>query len=340
MLLKLRNKALKKRIIISLILGIIGLSGTIVYYDEIMYCLYGAINYDVQELGDLESNYVELDMSTVKVAECYMVHIQDSYISGSKKNYYYIVSKKHRDGIRVFTIVVPENYKATFDDCQRKGLKGEKTESSRIVGKVYYTSEYIMAKMYEVLSAYGLSKQGGIKMEQGMIVIKTPDKVSQFCIICYILLLIYSIFSPLLLIIKYKIKSYNAKIKDMENDYEFSRFFSTELRIGDKYTFVLESFNEATIENRSILWVYECNSEDCEIEWVKSNALHDGIIIWDEGFEANYINISDRKQIDEILNYFIKKFPYIIVGYSKELEYLYLYDNENFKNIVFNKNSH
>lgn len=123
----------------------------------------------------------------------------------------------------------------------------------------------------------------------------------------------------------------SAEQEKLTVDYQNAWRGSRTIRIGRKYTYVLDS-REGIYLNRDIIWIYAWK-ESKRSNGVTSNNYY--FNLYRLGKEEPDIIGTTQKTYPEILEYFKNNFPHIVIGDSDEVRYLYRNDRDKFMQLRY-----
>lgn len=300
--------------------------------------------------------YVEYDLDDVMVMDCFLERKDVDAKRNTTDYYYYIlgVADKKDKIVKCMVLMTDSEkndiyykYNKYFKD-KLNGKSGKSPENFVDKGKLVPVTSVMQQKMMEYVRRYkSINYSAEVYCEPYCIIPYEPGNadVIVFGFSCF---LVFCAFAEIILIQtgfkqrkirKYLIRNCAGGIKAAEDDYQYSRFFNKSVRIGDIYTYILQREGISLIDNKKILWVYECVATGRNNKGSKPDAGYSGIEIWDNEFNCYEIFINNRNTIDSILDYITLNFPYIIVGYNNNLSNMFFNNNMEFKNLVYNKYS-
>ncbi len=332
---KIKKLLLKKHAFSIVLLLIVGCTGLFMNRNEISYYRRGAVEYRDQDLKKLTGRYVEYDLKDIKLVECFMVRTQKKLLSDEKNYYYYLAAFRENSNIHFFILMAPEEDKEILDSHVEAFHKNKTGDSYKFVGKCVKQDEYLQSKLISEVDMFDNNRYGSTYVEQCYIAQVEPPVFMIPVNLVYILCITYAIIR--LFLILFSGAGSGEQMKEMERDYEYSRFFTDKIRIGDAYMYFFQKNKNIVLNNSRIMWMYEC-STDKSGTGIKTDEYYNGIEIWDDEYNSYQIENIDKKTVDDILNYAVRTFPHILIGYSEKLDKMYIYQNEQFKDIVYNMN--
>lgn len=114
-------------------------------------------------------------------------------------------------------------------------------------------------------------------------------------------------------------------------DYQNAWRGSRTIRIGQKYTFVLDG-GAGIYSNRDIIWLYEWSETISHKGSSKDNYYFDLYLL---DHEEPEILGTTKKTYPAIMEYYRQHFPHILVGDSDEARYLYRNDRNQFLHLRY-----
>lgn len=333
---KIKVLLIKKHALSIIVLLIIGSTGLFMNRNEILYYTRGVEQYKNQDFKTLQGKYVEYDLQDIKLVECFMMRTQKRLLSKEKNYYYYLAGVKKKYDIHFFIMMIPEDDKEVFDDYVEAFSKNKTGDSYKLVAKCMEQDEYLSNKLSYETDMFEYNRYGEVCKEKYYLVKTEPPVFMIPLLIIYIICIVYALIR--LFIIKFSSVCGGEQMQHMNNDYEYSRFFTDRIRIGDAYMYFFQKNGNVVLKNSNIMWMYECSVRK-EENGIKSGHFYNGIEIWDDEFNSYQIENIKKQTIDDILNYVVNNFPFILVGYSEKLDNMYIYQNEQFKDIVYNTNN-
>lgn len=338
--------------IITLIL--IGLIGVLVFYNRMNDYLKGPQDMASDNFIYEAEKYVKYSLQDFKVIDCFLLRNDTDAKGKTTSYYYYILGKvnKTNDSVECIVAIVDADKKNIYDfynsyfKKEVKGKKQEKLENYTDIGILKSLDSNIEKKLREYLIAGGnLSDTSVISYQPYYIVSYEPTAVDLF--VCSIsgLLIVVALLELFLILIGFKqrkIRKYLERagkegIVIAEKDYLYSRFFTKSIRIGDLYTYLFLREGINLIENRKILWIYECTATGNPGRGSKPDAGYSGIEIWDDEFRCYEVFLNDKDMAKRMLDYMANTFPYIIVGYNLRLSELFFRKHQEFRSLVYDK---
>lgn len=126
---------------------------------------------------------------------------------------------------------------------------------------------------------------------------------------------------------------------EVEYDYEAARSFEKkdDIKIGRKLTYYIGGSKPHAILNRKIVWAYE-RTITHRRNGIKTGTTYEVVV---GTFEKKTIHISVSKEAValEILQYINENMPWVIIGYSDELNKMYNKNFQDFLELRYNKES-
>ncbi|MDE6254300.1 MAG: hypothetical protein K2M78_16995 [Lachnospiraceae bacterium] len=356
MFFKMKMLSLKKASVKIIILIIAGVMGILMFQKRTFDYFLGPEEMTAASFEYEEGKYVRYNLDDVIVMDCFLER-KDRNVKGNIINYYYYILGIKDAGsgsVRCIVVMTDSNKMDIYNDYNRylknriKGKLYDSPEPYTDTGTLVPISALVNRKFVEYLDEnYGVSYGERIYLEPYCIIPYKPGIIDISVCLVSGLFVISALVEFIIIcsglkqrkIKKFFLQMGRVGLMEAENDYEYSRFFSKSIRIGDIYTYLF--FNEGIkiIENKKILWVYECTATGKSDGGLKSDAGYSGIQIWDSEFNCYEIFSNDKRLINSILDYIATQFSYIIVGYNQMLSNLYFNDNSEFKNLVYNKYS-
>lgn len=349
---RMKMLSFKRTGFILIIMAIIGMS-CIYLYGNSAYNYYNEpVQVDVNDLKDQKNKYVKFDMDDVMIMNCFMEKKQESLFGKSDTFYYYVIGIKDDTGnLKCIVCVSDKAEKELFDtgldnfNKKIKGKSGSKKIHAKKSGILLKMDSFLVIKLREYLATAKINMTDKVYYEPYYISEYKPD-ISDVVIFGFaVLLLLYSLIELFIIAIGGKQRKIRRKIKRelgkdavnmVERDYELSRFFNKDIRIGDIYIYLFSIEGSTIIKLTDIVWVYECEMSG-EGKGKKTFSEFSGIELWDVDFESYKIYAKDRTFIDGFLEYIVSVCSHTVVGYNEKLENMFLNENDKFKNIVFNR---
>lgn len=353
---KMKMLSLKSASVRILILIMAGVMGVLIFYEKTLDYFMGPEEMAVSSFKYEKGKYVKYDLDDIMVMDCFLER-KDQTVRGDIITYYYYIlgiKDDESNTLRCVVVMTESDKTDIYNDYNRylkNRIKGKSYETPKPYsdkGKLISMDSLVKYKFAEYMDkSYGISYKGNVYCEPYCIIPYEPGifDISVCFVSCFFILAAIAEFIIICSGLKQrKLKKYFSRtgregITAVEKDYQYSRFFSNSIRIGDKYTYLFFSESIRIIENKKIMWIYECTAATQPGRGVKSNAGYSGIEVWDREFNCYEIYSYDKKMINSILDYMVKQFPYVIVGYNQMLSNLYFNDNSQFKNLVYSKYS-
>lgn len=354
MLYNMKKLSFRKAFLRIMLLIAAGLMGIILFFDKVQDYITGPQDLTLNSFLYENNKYVEYDLDDVMVMDCFLER-KDRDAKGNTSNYYYYilgVADKNNKTVKCVVVMTDSEkndiyykYNKLFKN-KLNGKSGKSPGNYVEKGKLVAVTSVMQQKMMEYFKQYkSISYSAEVYCEPYCIIPYEPTNIDVivFGISCFLIL---CAFTEIILIEtgfkqrkirKYLIRNCKGGIRAAEDDYQYSRFFNKSIRIGDIYTYILQKEGISLIDNRKILWVYECVATGRNDKGSKPDAGYSGIEIWDNEFNCYEIFINNASITDSILDYITLHFPYIIVGYNNNLSSLFFNNNTEFKNLVYNK---
>lgn len=356
MFFKMKMLSLKKASVKIIILIIAGVMGILMFQKRTFDYFLGPEEMTAASFEYGKGKYVRYNLEDVMVMDCFLER-KDRDVKGNIISYYYYIlgiQDIDSGSVRCIVVMTDSDKMDIYNDYNRylknriKGKLSDSPEPYIDMGELVPMSSLVNRKFVEYLNEnYGVSYGGRVYFEPYCIIPYKPGIIDISVCLVSCLFIISALMEFIIIcsglkqrkIKKFLLRTGREGIIAAENDYQYSRFFSKSIRIGDTYTYLFLSEDIRIVENKKILWVYECTATGESDKGSKPNAGYSGIEIWDSEFNCYEIFSNDKRLINSILDYMVTQFSYVIVGYNRMLSNLYFNDNNEFKNLVYNKYS-
>lgn len=346
---KMKMFSLKNKGFTLMFLAIIGLIGIILYGRNAYNFYTMPVKINENNIENDVNKYVEFDFDDVMIINCFMEKRQERLFGETVVYYYYLIGiEDSKENINFLVCVSDKEEKELFDKGIKnfnKNQKGKKINAKKS-GMLLKMDSFLEKRFHQCLASTGLINSNKTNYISYYISDYTPKLSDVIIFLIAALILCYAIIDLIFIMLGGKQHKIYKKIKKelgkdakktVERDYELSRFFNPNIRVGDIYVYMFGTDCSTIINLKDIVWVYECTRDDVDSKGKKISRFS-GIEIWDTDYELYEIYTKDKIFINGFLDYIISKCAHTVVGYNMELEKVFLHDSEAFRKIVFNKN--
>lgn len=355
MLEKLKKKSIKKSIMPTIILLIIGLLFIGMEGSEVKSLLKGHQQFETlapEEINDELIVDVSLDTNFGCFAEYYEENT-DTHVRHTTDLYYVIWSGEEVDedfcylGIKIPTsdeskmdamAVATYNYE-NFETVEYSGAIKKMNDEEYECFKTYFTtSGWSEAEFEEWTVPYYISVGELVGDSAAMVYVLFGIGVG------LILIAIISFASALcgggLKTFKKELKAAGFSVASAEFDYESAKVFSEKevIRVGRKLTYLMRGRKPHAIRNDKLVWAYQ-HSVTHRVNGIKIVTTYD-VVLYEYDKKICQIAFFKEAESLEILRYIEQNMPWVVVGYSEELSNMFRKEYQNFLDIAYNKESY
>ncbi len=341
----LKKKSLKSSLVLTIILGIAGISLAACFAVGTWYVVTGYVSFVELSPNQISNQWVALELrenwgSFAEVQET----DSNTHISKTIKLYYVMMTGKDTSiDFRYMAVNVPAEYAKRMNQMANHGGGDPIFLSGRIRkmdSDVYqYFKEYMMEN--------GLSEEEFEELTLPYYIMVFPDEqMENVCTVAAFLAGVLLIVVALVRLIRAASGSYLKKLREdiscigvselsAESDWNSASEICRNVKAGRLFTYYMEGSKPRAIPNSRILWAYQ-NTTTHRTNGIKTGTTY-SVMIWVEG-RKNAVNIGmpNEAAAQAMLHRFGAQFPWIVLGYSDELRKMYHNNRAQFLQLRYN----
>lgn len=353
---ELKKKALKSSlgITIILLLGGFGLAGYMA--SDVYYVATGYADFEQLEPDEIRNQLVEYDM-TVNFG-CYLeeyVEDETSYIKRRTTDLYYIVwtGDEYAEEFCYMTVKVPASYERKMEEMADNTYNGISSEPITIRGKIRKLDSEEYDYFVESMKEAGWTEE---EIENGTLPYyidcyeeNTNADVGYIFWFCAGLLLVAW---GIIRLIKALNGSYLKKLRKdiegagyneavIESDYKAATVINDKMliKVGRLMTYFMSGSEVRAIPNQKMVWAYQ-STVTHRRNGIKTGTTYEVVIEVEGAGSAFSITVSNEEMAADMLKTINAMFPWVVVGYSNELNLLFRKERNRFLDIRYNTCEH
>lgn len=355
MLEKLKKKSVKNSIFTVTVLLVIGIVLVILEFSNVVSMLRGHIVFETLEPDEINGSLI-VDASINTNFGAYLEEYEKNTKTNITRttNLYYVIwtGDDYAEDFKYMGIKVPASEESTMEKIADATYYEEYIDPVTYSGAINKMSseEYKYFKEYfieggwteEEVEEYTLPYYISVDALVG------SSAVSAWIIMAIgIVLLIIGIWRLIYVLRGGSLKTFKKEMEEIgisehEADYEYesAKLFnkSNDFRIGKRITFFMPGSKAHMLSNDKIVWAYQKTTTH------RTNGIRTGMtydIVFKTYEKKNFeVNVPKESVGQEVLQYINETMPWVVIGYDKEIENMYLKDYHNFLQIRYNQVSH
>lgn len=355
MLERLRKKSIKRSVFGLIVLLVIGIGLMGLEFSNMVSLLRGRVQFETLEPDEINGSLivdVSLNTNFGAYMEEYEKSSSNSYIRTTDLYYVIWTGDDYVEEFKYMGIKVPASEESTMEEIAEATYYGEYIDPvtysgaiNRMTSEEYrYFKEYFIEagwteeEVEEYTLPYYISVGALVGGAAAVAYIITA--IGLAFIILAIWRFIFILRGGSLKGIRKEMAEIGISEYELEYEYENARLFHkhNDFRIGRRIIFWMPGNKARLLSNEKIVWAY-LKTTTHRTNGIKTGKTYDIVF---KNYEKKNIEINVPKESvgQEVLSYLNETMPWVITGYNKELNDMFLKDYQNFLQIRYNKVPH
>ena len=348
----LKKRSLKISLVLTIILAAIGIGLAVHFALGAWYVVTGYVPFVNLDPDEISNQWVALNLKENwgSFAD-YTETDSNTHISKTVSVYYIIATEGDDDFIidfRYMGVKVPASYENRMDQMAQHGAYNNPVFLSgrirRMGNDVYrYFKDYMM--------------DGGLTEEEFeqytlpyYIEVYSDEMLENVCTVAAFLFGVLLIALAVFRLVKAMNGGYLRKLKadiasigisefSAESDWNSAVEICKGIKVGRLFTYYMEGSKPRAIPNSKVLWTYQ-NTTTHRTYGIKTGTTY-SVMIWVDGWKnAANLSMPNEATAQEMLKRFSAQFPWVIVGYSDDLQQMYNKNRAQFMQLRYNTVEH
>ncbi len=352
---KLKKRSVKKSIFTVAVLLVIGIVLVVMEFSNVVSILRGHVAFETLEPDEINSSLI-VDASINTNFGAYL----EEYEKNTGTNYtrttslYYVIwtGDDYAEDFKYMGIKVPASEEAAMEEIAEATYYEEYIEPVVYSGAINKMSseEYKYFKEYfteagwtrEEIEEYTLPYYINVNALVGGAA-ATAWVIMAIGVILIILgtwRLIYVLRGGSLKTFKKELQEIGISDHEAEYEYESAKLFNkkNDFRIGKRITFFMTGSKPHMLSNTKVVWAYQKTTTH-RTNGIKTGITYD-IVFKTYERKSFEVNVQMESDSQEVLQYINQAMPWVVIGYDKEIESLYMSNYQNFLQIRYNQVPH
>lgn len=346
----LRKKSLKSSLVMTIIMGMIGIALTVYFAVGTWYVVTGYVSFVELEPDEISNQWVALELTENWGSFAETTETNSKTHVSKTINLYYVIltGDDYSTDYRYMAVNVPTDYRKTMNQLSTGGRNGDSIFLSgrirRMDKEIYeYFKEYMLEgglteeQFEEYTLPYYIKVYPNEQLENAGTVIAFLFGV--MLVIWAALRLVKGINGGYLKQLRNDIASIGVSETSAESDWNSSVEVCKDVKVGRLFTYYMEGSKPRAIPNAKILWSYQ-NTTTHRTNGIKTGTTY-SVMIWVDGWKsASNIGMPNEATAQEMLKRFGAQFPWVVLGYSDELRKMYNNNRAQFLQLRYNTVEH
>lgn len=357
----LKKKSLKASITVAIFLILIGGVLTYLFARNAMSVFTGYVAFEELEPEEIKNQLVNVQI--VENFGCYLEEYEENTSTHTTRttDYYYIIYTGASDDLetdyKFMSIKVPAKYGKVMDDMTDNTYDGILSSPVSFSGKIMKLDEEETRYFNEFWEEMGFTQDEIDEMTLPYYINAYADKANAastnganiafaglglLLIVWGIVLIIRSSTGASLNTLKKSIALGGQTEASAESDFNSAISFTKKdsVKLGRLFLFYdLNSSKPKAIPCSKMVWAYQSTTTH-RTNGIKTGTTY-ALMVFAEGYKnALLVSVPDEQTAQDILQKIKERFPWVMLGYSKELEKMYKKEHEKFLSLLYNTVEH
>ncbi len=353
----LKKRALKSVLFSSIVFCVLGIAMIIFMGREAYYGITGYETFETLAPDEIRGQMVDVSLTLnfgafLKESE----RNTDTNITTDRYYYYVILTgDETADDFRYMSIKVPASYHSDMDAMSENTFEGYYSEPMEFFGKIRKLSK----EDYQYFKEYFTDGENGLTDEEfeactipyyiQVETSKTGNTVMGI-IICAsgLVLIILGIVRIWRAASGASLKKFRAILAEQgctemtaESDYNAARSYTKkgDLRIGRLFLYYMSGYKPMAIPNSKILWAYQTTTTH-RTNGIKTGTTY-SIMVYEDGRKGSIVlPVPNESTAHAMLDQINTTLPWVVVGYTDQLQKLFSKDRAQFLSLRYNTVEH
>lgn len=343
MLNELKTRSLKKSLFGTILMVVIGIVCLVIATQSVITILHGHYDFESLEPDEIDDKKI-VDASVTTNFGSFIEEYEKNTKTGATRttNLYYVIwtGDDESTDFRYIGVKMPTSYQNVMDAMADATYNYEVSNPVEVSGalckmddeELRYFKEYFLEsgwteEEFEEGTLPYFIDYGALVGASGVFFV-VVECVGIFLIILAVIRMIYALSGGYLKKFQRELDTLGCPTERADMEFHTAPLIAGDLKIGRTFTFYFDGNHPHIILNDKIVWAYQSTTTH-RTNGIKTGTTYE-VIIYTIEKKAIHASVSSQSDAVTVLDHMANTMPWVVLGYTKDIEKLFKNDFQNF----------